>query len=834
MSLGATCDAIAAIHGETSAGEIAELAAKCEKYLGNVAEILDAVENALAISSGRQTLLLWLFVDKLAKQHTIFLDALRHKLIHLAVHYCPKGEAEYQEFALLLEHSFAVLFGDPMISLITMELQESRGGASGTAAATAAAAPTTGSTDRPERTLTVHRRALQSLGGFSARTSYFDRQGPNKHELQVKTLDSQMSMNVASSYAPAQPVEIVVPHHTPDADAPQGYMKALPADHTRNIREERRKRLREVMERNRELENSRQEQRLLERVRQQNGTDEEDGAAHAEEDGERGGARSGALQNTTGGGSGVAAPDRYDDIRMPTEFPRDEYGVKIGNYPLGVRFLRNAIRACGGAVELEVLSSRIASMASREVVSNFGNLREFLRIHSPTFRLSLEKDQWIVRLTENPPSEDSPTWEKMECPDCTKIIRGRNLAWHRNCRSCITAQIARGTQEHVSSPAARYPNDPMSRGPIAELAHSAMRILHQPDTFDDGDVDMLAQSLLKSAEVRRFRLSSTRCFAPILKAIHVIRDRWLARKGVAEMDEAIASNDDASVARLFSILGRCVHRLPIPWIEMGDIIDMCHRFSTRVLPPFHPPPRPADPRISLHNEYPGFLLCESEIEDEDEPSGDEEQFSDEDAPTFTFAPPVEVAESLFTAGFPRDTKRLQHRMRTAPPMVLSRVLKGDRTQTLRDMYASTAQQPQVIARPPQLPQRPRTAGGGGGGLRPPPTEREQRLRARTLEEEEAKEEEGGGGGVEDPSTCIYSNNNNNNNNKHHDLDERERAREEEKDRWGGPLSFPVSLSPCFCCLRCTRTIRHQLYLFHEGFAPTQVVFLCVSLKMNVN
>lgn len=643
MSLSKVCDSISEIDNETPVKRITEISRSCEKYLGNAVAIIDAIENSLGVASGRRCLLLWILVDQLSKLHTIFLDAFRPIIINLALNRHPeKSSAEYQEFLLLLDQSFSVLFGPALVSLITMQLNRNSDEAQAV------------TVSRPTRALTVRDTSLKSIGGFSANPIQGNaRPGSQRHALQVKTLDSHMSMNVASSYSPAQPTEIITDLQ-PDADAPQGYMKALPSDYNKTYAEDRRKRLREIMENNREQQAMQKEKRVLERVRQASRMEEEEGS------------------RTDSG-----RPGNADDIKLPSEFPRDEYGVKIGNFPLGVRFLRDAIRDCGGAVELEVLSHRVATLASREAVANFGNLREFLSIHSPTFRLQLEHDQWIVRLTESL-GEDTPTWELMECPHCAKKIKGRNFARHRNSRTCIKGQIALGID-----------GDYLHRGPIAELAHAAKRIISQRDSFDDGDIDMFADCLKSSAEVRRFRLSSTRHFSPILKAVRIIRDRWLSRKGVEEMDHALISVDDFSVANLFSLLGRSIHRLPIPWIEMGDIIDMCHRFSKEVLPPFNPPPRPADPRISLYNEYPGFLLCESEVDDDDDPSGEDERFSDDDAPMFTFAPPVDVAETIFTAGFSRDTKRLQHRMRTAPPMILNRVLKGDGSQTLREMYADT-------------------------------------------------------------------------------------------------------------------------------------------------
>lgn len=633
MSLVSVLGRIAELSSDTPLEDIEELSLQCKQFAGSAGEVLESLETLLASSRDDRKLALWRLINCLSKQHPVFLDILKSKIINLCTRYHPEpSSAEYQTFVGMVETAMALQFGSPVMSLVIKQLREKNGGAS-----------------EDHSALTVHRPDLHTAGGFALSHASVDRMG-SEHSLQVKTLDSQMSMSVANSYTPAQPVSIVVPDYLPDSDAPQGFMKALPADHTKQYEEARRKRLREVMEKNREERNQRQEQQLLERVREAERHD----SPQAEK-----------------------AEDLYGDLKMPLEFPRDEFGVKIGNFPLGVKFIRDAIRSCGGAIELDVISQRISSLSSHTVVSNFGDIREFLRIHSPTFRLQLEGSQWIVRLTDSQLSGDF-TWRSLMCPFCSKTVKGRNFAVHANCRSCVTVQITQGLHGIAN------------QGPISELAQSAMTILRNKESFDDGDIDALASCLNRAAEVRRFRLGSTRDFAPILAALRVVRDRWLEGKGVTEMADAEISADDFSVFNLFRVLGRNIHRLPIPWIEMGDVVDICRRFSSEVLPPFNPPPRPADPRISLHNDYPGFLFCESEVDDEDEQSGDE-AYSDEDEPTFVLAPPVDAAEAIFTAGFPRDTKKLHHRMRTAPPMMLHRVLKGDSTQTQQAMYADIRQ-----------------------------------------------------------------------------------------------------------------------------------------------
>ncbi|CAJ1009081.1 hypothetical protein Q4I28_004395 [Leishmania naiffi] len=660
MSLSGACDAIACITDATTHTQVTAIARQCEPHLGNVREVLDALENALSTSAGAQRLMLWFLVDRLAKQHVLFCDALRPMMIHLCTHYGPaRTSDEWQDFVTLLKSSLSVTFGQTMISLILLQLgEEGKTRGSGRDSNNQPAQRK----QRSSTALTVHSKALRTTGAFTTKAIAVERSTEHKHLLQVKTMDSQMAMSVSSSYAPSRPVEIVAPEMRPDANAPRGFMQALPEGYMENYHEARRKRLREMMERNREEQDRKQEHEMLKRVRQ----DTADAAVGTH-------SGTGVVSGSAEGASG-AYPD-FADIQMPLELPRDEHGVKRGNFPLGVRFIRDAVAACGGAVELDVVVSRISTLANREAVAEFGNVREFLLIHSPTFRLVNEDGQWIVRLANNKNGEEA-TWKSMQCPACSKVVRGRNFARHYNCRRCITAQIALGLQ-----------GDAEERGPIAELAYTAKRVLSLREACDDGDLDALADCLERAAAVRRFRLGSTRQFAPIMKVMRVVRDCWLAKKGVEEVVDAEVTAADVSVGNLFRIFGENIHRLPIAWIEMGDVIDMCHRFTDKVVPPFNPPPRPADPRISLQNEYPGFLLCESEVDDEDLPSDNEDEFSDDEAPAFTFAPPVDVAESLFTAAFERDTKRLQHRMRTAPPMVLQRVLQTDGTQTQAEMYA---------------------------------------------------------------------------------------------------------------------------------------------------
>ena len=106
-----------------------------------------------------------------------------------------------------------------------------------------------------------------------------------------------------------------------------------------------------------------------------------------------------------------------------------ETGVKIGNYPAGVRFLRDAIRGCGGALPLTLLEERLSQVVSEEMKQSFGDLRQFLFIHQPTFNVVNEENQWIVRITgdEAPDQTKDYSWKIHVCPYCSKLVPGRNL-----------------------------------------------------------------------------------------------------------------------------------------------------------------------------------------------------------------------------------------------------------------------------------------------------------------------------------------------------------------------------------------------------------------------
>ena len=107
------------------------------------------------------------------------------------------------------------------------------------------------------------------------------------------------------------------------------------------------------------------------------------------------------------------------------------------------------------------------------------------------------------------------------------------------------------------------------------------------------------------------------------------------------------TQDDRSFALLFATIGQCHKRLPIRWIEMGDVVEMSRRFSSGVLNPHLPPPQPGDPRIKVENKFPGMLFATSDTDVDDLPTDDEnDKGSDDEAAQFEFAPPVSMLETV--------------------------------------------------------------------------------------------------------------------------------------------------------------------------------------------
>lgn len=724
---------ITALRDPSSMQAIASLATRCAQHLAQAAQVADHVEQTLqaygtsdddAASRDRRTearLALWLLIDKLCKQHELFVEAFRSKLVPLAGTCAPAPISEQQRFGLtevgssaqqvflMIADSWKVFFGPSMVALIKLKanaVSVLSGGSRPTETpestavkSTASAAGSSGS--RPHEALIVHSAQLRTMGSFVTKQTNSNRTGAEKGALCVRTVDSSMAMAMASAYAPARPMEIQIAVAARDADAPQGFVQAVPESHHIEYEAERRKRLREVMEANRQEDDRRARERMM----------------------------SGSSQKDV---ELLAKGVDFSDVVMPEELPRDEFGVKRANFPQGVRFLRDAIRDCGGAVELEVIVQRLSTLANKEVASEFGDVREFLLIHKPTFTIVMEDDKWVVRLAPSAyggadaPGASSASWQPAvqrsagrfhfmhdservadafgpldtSCPFCTRLLKSRNLARHVNCRRCITSQMAFGVTGTI-------------RSPISELGYAAKLIIDNRRDFDDDDLEWFGCCIERAASIPRFRLGSPNKFAPVLKAIRVVRDEWLRRHNLSPTVsvEAIVPSlepGDMVFAEFFNIVGSNLFRLPLAWIETGDIIDMCSHFCRGVKPAHQPPPRPADPRISIYNSYPGMLLCESEVDSEDDPSDEEKEFSDDEGETFQFAPPVSTVETLTVAGFDRDTKRLNHKLRTAPPLVLTRVLRGDGSQTHNQLYAAAAKEttrrveaaPSVIATAP--------------------------------------------------------------------------------------------------------------------------------------
>jgi hypothetical protein len=750
-NIGNVCEDILALSDATDMSRISQLAQRCGQHLEYVNVILDTIDAAFvqastlaagsgggvttdAVAEGSSTstryrdpwlLALWFLLDKLCKQHALFIEGMRPRLLGWGTKGAPTrnnhsgaavaAEDWWSTFLLVLD-SLKVFFGSALISLIKLKcdpsmmlrLEQQHGTQhQGVSAADllATAEVEANIAAASSRALVQHSAQLRSIGGFMTKVSNSQRTGPQKAALQVRTVDSLMAMSISSAYAPARPVEIQATLAARDSDAPLGFMQALPENHQEEYETQRRKRLREVLERNRLDDDRKARERLLV------------GAAGAGSSDERRAVAAASLD--------------FSDVSLPEEFPRDEYGVKRGNFPLGVRFIRDAIRDCGGAIELDVIVQRISTLANKEVAAEFGDVREFLMIHQPTFRVNMEENEtWVVRLApaayaslgsqmrglkSRVQAASAPTTYAdrhkqgaadsdqlasvmtasldlvprtvalhTECPYCTLQLKSRNLARHMHCRRCVNTQIALGLDD-----------SPILRGPISEMAYAAKWIISNRASFDDQDLLWFAQCIDFAAAIPRYRLSSPKKFLPILKAIRVVRDAWLERKGIepyATTDFAELSLDtgDTAVAEFFRIVGSNLFRIPISWIETGDLIAMCKRFCTGMKPAHVPPPRPADPRIHLQNDFPGLLMCESEIDSEDEPSDDEAAYSDDEGEAFQFAPPVSTVETLTTAGFERDTKKLNYKLKTAPPLVHSRVLRGDGSQTHSEIYSAAA------------------------------------------------------------------------------------------------------------------------------------------------
>ena len=556
----------------------------------------------------------------------------------------------------------------------------------------------------------VVQRAASSFAGFSAQRGNVQRPVGFESTAATKTRDSHQAMRLASLYAPAMPAEVTVALPQRQADAPNGFMQSMPTGHHDayiDVHRQRLARMKEKWKRDRE--------------------DAESVVAGRHPSSTKPflpGSNDGATSS-----SDLAFSDPHADVIMPLDLPRDEFGVKIANYPDGVRFLRDGIRQCGGALPLSVIEQRISQLADKDMQAQLADIRQFIDLHKPTFRATQEDNQIIIRVTPQaidaalryrpakadpisrspfdlglPPfmgsvvsedgkslTEDLPTWKEVVCPFCSRMLPGRNFARHMHSRKCVGIQLANGLKGVVT-------------GPISALTAAAKSVMERAMTndLDDDDVFYFTQALRDAGEVRRFRWGPANQFAPVLKAIRVIRDLWLKQKGVtscAERFPMTTDSNDRAFFELFATLGQYQRRIPVAWIETGDIIDMTKRFCAQVLPPFPPPPRAADPRVKVTNEYPGMLFADSDTDRSDMSSNPEDEFSDDEAAGFEFAPPVRPMEAIVVAGNERETKRLNFRLQTSPPVPLVVALKtqageggasssGGARRSLQDIHAS--------------------------------------------------------------------------------------------------------------------------------------------------
>lgn len=212
--------------------------------------------------------------------------------------------------------------------------------------------------------------------------------------VQSRTRDSLVAMRQASSYTPAMPTNVAMSTPQTDIHAPMGHRQALPEGYTESYIEDRRKHCREIV--GRSLKSSQQREDAAAKslgLAGLGGDVSEEGGPIATK-GRRTEALDGSSRKASSGTYIRDINEEFADIKMPENLARDEYGVKIGNYPEGVRFIRDAIRSCGGAMELDTIVQRLSTLGSfNEANSKFGDVRNFIKIHSPTFTLEQEHDK---------------------------------------------------------------------------------------------------------------------------------------------------------------------------------------------------------------------------------------------------------------------------------------------------------------------------------------------------------------------------------------------------------------------------------------------------------
>ena len=542
--LNEVCESIWQLRDPEDHAGLARLAADAARLGGDrpdvVANVVESVFAATAEagtaseSALLQRVTMWSLLDKLSKESPAYVAAFRPRLVDLGIRYFMHRSAPHGGFFWQLLDGLAFTYGGPLAAMVKIKAKAAadaaappaataaEGGAAGAAADAAAPSgqlTTVGTGTGGSHALVA--RSGRAVGGFVAQRANNARPAGAEHALQVKTRDSLQAMRMASAYVPAMPEEMQLPAAARDADAADGFMQALPEGYVENYLDARKKRLRDIAANRRSAEEAR---------------------------------RKAAAERRTRGEEGEAV-DSFDDVVMPLELPRDEHGVKIANFPAGVRFLRDAIRQCGGALELTLLEERMSQLADAELKAEFGDLRRFIFIHKPTFAVVEERNRWVVRLVGDEPPDLTMqyfSWENTECALCSKIVPGRNLAKHLNNRKCVGIQLANGLSGRTDRPS-----------PICTLGLAAKAVMDRRDHLDDDDVMHFARCLDDAAGVARFKFASDKQFAPILKAVRVVRDDFLRAKGVTEIANAKVTGDDRAVCALFAALGTNLKRLPV-------------------------------------------------------------------------------------------------------------------------------------------------------------------------------------------------------------------------------------------------------------------------------
>ena len=537
------------------------------------------------------------------------------------------------------------------------------------------------------------------------------------HKLSVRSSESLLSVRALGSLAPPAPLEVPVVLPVPGFEAPPGHLVPPPEDHAATTRESLKTKLKAIFQRQREEKEKKrisqcerkteEKDEFMSRLRDSDLASEFASASEQEEDTLEDREDEGNKQPVVSTRMHSTLLD-FTDLTLPTEYPRDPLGVQIGNYPLGVKFLRDAIRQCGGAIELSRMERRVA--LTKDLRESIGDLRQFLEIHSATFWIRPELRPLETAEIGNRPEdaaltskpllvEKSPaggvlsekkitvlvvrvrgdalpspgleaTYVHMRCPECDLPLNGYTLPRHRNSRLCCGIQLMKGAEGEEKTP-------------IMFLAKTATEIAQKyhgekPQPLEDSDLETFASALEGASEVPRFRYASSSQFRlVVLRGIMAIRNQWCSARGVNYVQDIVPFRwEERGVVSFFQTLGANLSRLPVPWIELGEMNDLCGAVCTKRKKPFPPPPRPADPRIRPRNEYPGFLFCEEGEMVEDANSEAELEYSDEEGAQYEYAPPVSVTQMVLAAGRTRETRKLAHFLRTAPGRPAARVKRN--------------------------------------------------------------------------------------------------------------------------------------------------------------